>query len=450
MQYPMIAQPQYAFAPTIPTFKSGGLASVAKNLSQQGRYGDSMLVHMRPDEVAGLASIARAQGGSLTINPETGLVEAWGLKSIFKPVKSFADDVLGIDDSGGIAGSLAKIVKPLGPIGTIAAGYFGGPWGAALMAGLQGGDDKKAFNFKKAATAAALAYGAQAASDAFSGANGMSEGVGYGDVPSSGPAGSDFSGIGRETGGIGDIGIELVDPSTLSANTTEIANAAAKPSILDTLTKPSTYTDLASKAIDPATYKDLASSALDTVTDPQTYSDLASGALDYAKQSVSSPLEALKTASMATTAVSGIKTLQELEKQKEEAERILAAKEAAKAEDIAWAQSVMNQYPINYRRLTAEDVRAAGGGIIALAGGRYLQGPGDGTSDSIPARIDGKQEARLADGEYVIDARTVSELGNGSSNAGARKLRDMVNRVHAARRKAQRGKPSSADKYLPV
>lgn len=91
------------------------------------------------------------------------------------------------------------------------------------------------------------------------------------------------------------------------------------------------------------------------------------------------------------------------------------------------------------------------GGITMLAkgGSRFLRGPGDGVSDSIPATIADKQPARLADGEFVIDARTVSELGNGSSEAGARKLYEMMDRVHSARRTAKRGKPSGADKYLP-
>ena len=99
---------------------------------------------------------------------------------------------------------------------------------------------------------------------------------------------------------------------------------------------------------------------------------------------------------------------------------------------------------------------AAGGympssGIAALAGGRFLRGPGDGVSDSIPARFAGSgRPARLADGEFVIDARTVSEIGNGSSEAGARKLYEMMDRVHKARRTAKRGKKSRADKHLPA
>ncbi len=87
-------------------------------------------------------------------------------------------------------------------------------------------------------------------------------------------------------------------------------------------------------------------------------------------------------------------------------------------------------------------------------GGRLLKGPGDGVSDSIPASIGGRQPARLADGEFVIPARIVSELGNGSTDAGARKLYAMMDRVQRARSKSV-GKnrvavDSKAEKMLPA
>jgi hypothetical protein len=104
-------------------------------------------------------------------------------------------------------------------------------------------------------------------------------------------------------------------------------------------------------------------------------------------------------------------------------------------------------------RVTSKGGFAGGGymlgGIAMLARGRYLKGNGDGVSDSIPARFAGSgQEARLADGEFVIPARVVSELGNGSSDAGARKLYAMLDRVEARAKKAKRGKPSGADREL--
>jgi hypothetical protein len=108
---------------------------------------------------------------------------------------------------------------------------------------------------------------------------------------------------------------------------------------------------------------------------------------------------------------------------------------------------------------------ANGGGITALAqggynlgsysdGGRLLRGPGDGVSDSIPAVIGQKQPARLADGEFVIPARIVSEIGNGSTEAGARKLYAMMDRVQKSRGKTvgkgKVAKNTRADKYLPA
>jgi len=105
--------------------------------------------------------------------------------------------------------------------------------------------------------------------------------------------------------------------------------------------------------------------------------------------------------------------------------------------------------------------QAAGGGMMKSGGisdlgdysdgGRLLRGPGDGVSDSIPASINNKQPARLADGEFVIPARIVSELGNGSTEAGARKLYAMMDRIQKSRRKAKNiAANTRADKHLPA
>jgi len=87
-------------------------------------------------------------------------------------------------------------------------------------------------------------------------------------------------------------------------------------------------------------------------------------------------------------------------------------------------------------------------------GGRLLRGPGDGVSDSIPATIGGKREARLADGEFVVPARIVSELGNGSTEAGARQLYAMMDRIQHNRAKSVgKGKVavnSKSSKFLPA
>jgi hypothetical protein len=98
---------------------------------------------------------------------------------------------------------------------------------------------------------------------------------------------------------------------------------------------------------------------------------------------------------------------------------------------------------------------ATGGGIASLGsysdGGRMLKGPGDGMSDSIPASIGSKQPARLADGEFVVPADVVSHLGNGSTDAGAKQLYSMMNKVrHARTGNSKQGREIQPRKYLPA
>ena len=96
----------------------------------------------------------------------------------------------------------------------------------------------------------------------------------------------------------------------------------------------------------------------------------------------------------------------------------------------------------------------AQGGVADLggyaAGGKLLKGPGDGMSDDIVANIAGKQPARLADGEFVVPADVVSHLGNGSTDAGAKHLYKMMDRIRQARTgNPKQGKRINPDKFLP-
>jgi hypothetical protein len=113
--------------------------------------------------------------------------------------------------------------------------------------------------------------------------------------------------------------------------------------------------------------------------------------------------------------------------------------------------------PMTYapRMAGGGEIVMGGGGISSLGsysdGGRLLKGPGDGVSDGIPATIAGKQPARLANGEFVVPARIVSELGNGSTDAGADRLYAMMDRVQKARRKTKNvAADTKAHKYLPA
>jgi hypothetical protein len=95
----------------------------------------------------------------------------------------------------------------------------------------------------------------------------------------------------------------------------------------------------------------------------------------------------------------------------------------------------------------------AGGGTTYAAAGRLLRGDGDGMSDSIPAVLQTKEPkpAALADGEFVVPADVVSHLGNGSTEAGAKRLYNMMDRVRKARTGSKRQAPAvKAAKYLPA
>ena len=87
----------------------------------------------------------------------------------------------------------------------------------------------------------------------------------------------------------------------------------------------------------------------------------------------------------------------------------------------------------------------AAGGAIGMNKGYYLGGITDGMADKIPATIDGRQEARLSDGEFVIPADVVSHLGNGNSDAGANQLHQMMTRV----RKERTGNPKQGKQIKP-
>jgi hypothetical protein len=120
------------------------------------------------------------------------------------------------------------------------------------------------------------------------------------------------------------------------------------------------------------------------------------------------------------------------------------------------------QYALPTQRPTSMEVLDAGaqrtfnrGGIADLGGysdgGRMLKGPGDGMSDSIPGVIGNKQPARLADGEFVVPADVVSHMGNGSTDAGAKKLYAMMDKVRKARTGKKKQAPAvNTARFLPA
>ena len=477
-----------------------GLENAAEMIRRQGREGDTVLAHITPQE----AGILKLLGGSGTINPNTGLPEFKNpLKKILpKPIYNLGSSI-GKEIERGVEsiaqnkylGPIAQMASYLHPV--TAALYAGlAPEGSSFDVK---GAAKAAAMQQIAQGVKEYAMGTpQTGSDAFMG--GVNErGGSYLAASGSAPTGTpDFIGGITERGGSymsPEIGaVESAVSSAPFATGPEVVNAGI-PSLAErgveisqipaggSAPAPTTpdmsgfeggvterggsykpdynlppienrsapLTDVSGvRGLDPAGENLLGAAG-----------SVAEGAYDLVAYN---PKTAATAAYMGYTAY---QTKKELDAAKADAERVLADQANRTKEEIEFAQSVLRDYPYNYQRLTEEDVRrergmAMGGrinsfddeiggddsmmqgGIAALAKGglppRYLRGGGDGMSDSIKANIEGKQEARLADGEFVVPADVVSHIGNGSSNAGAKKLYAMMNRI----RKSRTGKTRQA------
>ena len=129
------------------------------------------------------------------------------------------------------------------------------------------------------------------------------------------------------------------------------------------------------------------------------------------------------------------------------------ARAQAQAQQLAQAQA---QAPASQQQPQpsggpSQTVGMAAGGIASAHNGYYLGGKTDGMADDVPASIDGKQEARLSDGEFVIPADVVSHLGNGNSDAGADQLHGMMNNVRMERTgNPEQGKQIDPNKFMPT
>jgi len=109
--------------------------------------------------------------------------------------------------------------------------------------------------------------------------------------------------------------------------------------------------------------------------------------------------------------------------------------------------TIANPYTSGY----GSPYKMAAGGIAQLRKGKYLDGSTDGMADKVPAMIDNEQPAALSDGEFVIPADVVSHLGNGNSDAGAKELETMMDKVRMARTGTKKQAPAiDPKKFLPT
>lgn len=458
------------------------LHTAAKHLESKGRNGDTMLVHMTPGEVRGLQALALAKGGSLSVNPDTGLVEANFLKKMLPT----------------IAGIGLSMIPGVGPL--MAAGMVGGfetmrtgDLGKGLMAGL--GAYGGAGIGQGLATAGQAAQGLELGSSALGSdatmasisdklATATPETADYfakayeaGAAPAdtiAGRASQMSSGIGSlGTEGGRSLAYQALPKYTLPAAGMSVANAATPEIKGPAAIEPDEYDKrLASYRLSPnfsgyvppqpnpyyrptglgyAAGGDIMMAAGGTYDD-EPQGDMPSmamgGVAAYSSQGQVRHLP--RSANIPDVGIYRDTDVDTAKKDALEATMIRSKKLASGAN---MPKNFLAKQPkMSVKGLGDVEEAAAGGSIGGYSdGGRMLKGPGDGMSDSIPATIGKRQPARLADGEFVVPADVVSHLGNGSTDAGAKRLYSMMDKVRKARTGKKKQAPAvKADKYMPA
>lgn len=441
-----------------------GIKSLAKELPNYGRYNDDMVAHISSDE----ARLLKSLGGAGTINPVTGLPEfGWFKKATGISTPSILKKV---DDTvvQPIAHAAKDIVEPILPyvqyIAPFIPGvnmYYAAAMGA-LGSGFAGGGG---FNFKRGLMGGMTAYGLsnlyagmQAAGGGMPGSTGGPMELG---VPGTelAPTTTAQTGLTVPPGAAGaDVGGQIMAgefgnaASTVGQNISEGVSSA-----YNTATNPNTYANIGDK---------FTTQMGDAGQGIKNLAGLGEGTMADAAKAVGSQFGA-GSAMGIYGGVTGQAALDEYDEMKAQADLanaksqqeyddIMARIEASKQRGIAAVKS--SPYMFAYGGSVDDEPglddwnNYTGGGIGMNKGGmapRFLSGGGDGMSDDIKATINGKQPARLADGEFVIPADVVSHLGNGSSKAGAKKLYSMMDRVrHARTGNKKQGKQINPNKFL--
>jgi len=453
------------------------LHHAAQHLASKGRNGDTELVHMTKGEIKGLQELALAHGGSLSINPDTGLVEASWLKNLLPTIAGIGLNMM-FPGSGALigAGIGAFETARTGDIGRgLMAGlgaYGGANLGQALSTAgaeaLTGAAQTSALNAPTAEATAAYQQAMEkglsgdAAQKAFMDASnipkpsyGQQLMAGAKDVFSSPTNAMEF---GKQN--LMNIGAAAapVTADLLSPQTAPVPGTAEE----DPRYKTSPYRyNLASNfsGYSPAQpnpyYRPTGLGYADGGVIPET---MAPGGL-AAIQGIRDGRDAAQTVmgEEPQFAMGGeLKLGEGIAKDTDDDTAALGAYDAAKkrVSKINKAANMPKKYAAKMPEVRGlgELAIAQGGSIGGYSdGGRMLKGPGDGMSDSIPAVIGKKQPARLADGEFVVPADVVSHLGNGSTDAGAKRLYSMMDKVRQARTGKKKQAPAvKADKYMPA
>jgi len=447
-------QTLYPAAPTMNYAQGGGIQDLAQHLQKYGQDGDTVLAHISPQEARMLEGI----GGAGVPNPYTGLPE-YGLGKKFK-----------------------KILRAIAPVLSIASMFIPGVGllGSSLInAGIGGLTGNKGFDFKRALTSGAMSYGLGSLAQGVMGAGaaaGFGDAAGalgssgaapvsaFGDVAanaatasSAGAGLNPMASIGAPAApaGVASVGAPAGPTFDLGAVAGDVGGAAAAPTSFtaptDSFAATAPGTDVAAQAYAPPVEFSVVGSPTPAPTMGSRIQDFGTGARNLAfgdaasrQAAMSAARAAMPVSPMAAAGIgymgfTGGKAL-------EEQENAMEASDAAAKEQRERLEK--------WQSLAGRLGFAGGGnvgGIEALARGgapRYVDGPGDGMSDSVPAHIDGKQRAALSDGEFVIPADVVSHLGNGSSKAGAKKLYAMMDRARVQRTGRAKQAPQINDRRL--
>jgi hypothetical protein len=478
-----------------------------QGLASLGRNGDTMLVHMNPTEVAGLQSLAMAHGGSLTINPNTGMPEAFNLGGVFKAaLPMIAGAALG-PAGFGLTGLQAGLL-----VGGATA-LLSGDIGQGLMAGFGAGAGsslgQSLSEFAKRGAASNVPTGefmGDVIQNQVASTNAALPANTFGGA-SAGGFGASTGNVAGATGGfgapVGQGSFSGVNLNPTSSFMKPVINAPAMPtqSLVPELTSGVNKINLAntSNLIRPeAGAGSMLSGAGRAIQNPGQFVDYMGGGYETAKQ-VGLPVAGViaggveesdlypKQQAYAEAPSNAVDPLTGRLRLKYDTGLRLNptyAKEGGYIDGYATGGTIqsggirdlygtpdnqptispglsgfglgrLNNLAGEQAMTQAQTLGYAQGGLTAFAmggnpKGGYLNGQGDGMSDSIPATIEGKQPARLADGEFVVPADVVSHLGNGSSKAGSKKLYAMMDKVrHARTGNKKQGKQINPDKYLP-
>jgi hypothetical protein len=444
------------------------LHQLANQMQKRGRGKDTMLVHMSPREVGGLQTLAKAAGGSLTINPDTGLPEA-----------GFLEQVLPVVAAAGLTYLTAGAATPAlaAALGPTAGGIVAGAGAGALISG-----------------ATAAATGRNAGQAALMGGLGgaIAGGTGaYADTPTSGmfPPSAPAAAPAAPTVDIAGNALSVPNPAGpgfISSETGQaVANAPVGPrlNLGDVEAQAGGFYGGAAP-VNP--YANMTNAQITHATGIQPPPPAAPSYFQEANKLTKAGILALPGLGAAygydAVPMPGQEQYDENSPYRMRLSRNFQGATPVQPNPYYRAQyaaggianasypqagidrtqyAVPSQMPTSAEVINADyDAKTnpytgmARGGVADLGGysdgGRMLKGPGDGMSDSIPGVIGGKQPARLADGEFVVPADVVSHLGNGSTDAGAKKLYAMMDRIRQARTGKKKQAPAiKTDKYLP-